>query len=56
MICYKDMTFCISKNCKNKCGRKLTEEIKQNAIKWWGSKEAPISMAYFCDEDGEVIK
>jgi len=57
MICYRDMTFCVSKNCKNKCGRKLTEEVKQGAKIWWGGKEgAPIAMSEFCDENGEVKK
>ena len=44
MLCYKDMTFCISKNCQNKCGRKLTEDIKQKADEWWGKgkNKAPI--------------
>jgi len=54
MMCYKDMTFCCSKNCKNKCGRKLTDKIRSDAEKWWGSPEAPISIAEFCDKDGEV--
>lgn len=55
MIYYKDMTFCISENCKNECGRKLTEEIKRDAERWWGSKDAPISMSHFCDENGKKI-
>lgn len=46
MICYLDRTFCVSPNCK--CDRKLTNEIKQAAIKWWGNTDAPISVAYFC--------
>lgn len=54
MICYRDMTFCCSKNCKNNCGRKLSEEIKQGAKKWWGGKDYPISMSEFCDEKGEL--
>ena len=28
---YLDKTFCCSHNCKNDCGRKLTEEIRQGA-------------------------
>lgn len=49
MICYRDMTFCISANCK--CNRKLTQEIKDAAIKWWNSKDAPISVAYLCESE-----
>lgn len=63
MICYRDRTFCASPNCKNKCGRELTDEIKRQASEWWlsftngrTSIGAPIAMAFFCDKDGEVIK
>ena len=56
MICYKDTTFCCSKNCKNKCGRKFTKEIQQGAEKWWGGEGAPIAFSEFCDENGEEIK
>lgn len=31
MICYKDMTFCVNQNCKNKCRKFLTPEIEQAA-------------------------
>lgn len=55
MICYKDMTFCVSPNCTNKCGRKLTEEIKKEAEKWWGGPDAPICVSYFCGESDEYI-
>lgn len=51
MISYKDRTFCASPNCQDKCGRKLTEEIKQAAVKWWGSEGAPISVAHFCGDN-----
>lgn len=45
MLSYKDKTFCISPNCKNECGIKLTEEIKQDARRL----ELPICAAYLCD-------
>jgi hypothetical protein len=48
MMCYKDMTFCVSPFCENKCGRKLTTEIVQAAEEWWGNEEAPIAVGYFC--------
>lgn len=47
MICYKDMTFCVSPNCQ--CGRKLTPEIIEDAKRWWGGDGAPIATARFCD-------
>ncbi len=48
MICYRDMTFCVSPDCTNKCGRKLTAEIKEAAIRWWGDDTVPIAMGCFC--------
>lgn len=44
MICYGDRTFCGSPNCKNECGRKLTDMIRADAKK----RRLPISMGYFC--------
>ena len=45
-MCYRDMTFCTFwEKCKDnkKCGRALTDKIKEDADKWWGTKgEAPI--------------
>jgi len=54
MMCFRDMTFCVSKNCKNKCNRKLTQEIKDAAERWWGNKDAPIAISELCDEEGNV--
>lgn len=55
MICYLDMTFCVSSDCENKCNRKLTPEIKADAEEWWKNisgdmyeKGAPIAMSCFC--------
>jgi hypothetical protein len=56
MICYRDMTFCVSPACANKCGRKLTDEVRAAAKRWWKGDGAPISMAEYCDENGEVIR
>jgi hypothetical protein len=52
MMCFRDTTFCASKNCVNKCGRKLTQEVKDAAERWWGKEngEPPIGLSYFCDE------
>lgn len=51
MICYKDMTFCVSKDCTNECGVKLTKEIIEAANKWWGKEGAPIAMSAFCGDE-----
>jgi hypothetical protein len=53
-MCYRDTTFCVSSGCKNKCGRQLTNEIQQAAYEWWGGRNAPIAIAEFCDDNGEV--
>lgn len=53
MISYKDKTFCVSPDCENKCGRKLTSKIESDAKKWWGGEDAPISVGYFCGEPKE---
>lgn len=46
MICYKDMTFCVSKSCKKweGCFRALTKEVEKNAEIWWGNKDYPIAV------------
>lgn len=44
---FRDKTFCpFYKECADGaiCGRALTEQVKADAVKWWGSDEAPISM------------
>lgn len=51
MICYRDTTYCVSPDCENKCGRKLTPGIEQEAHAWWGSDSAPIAVACFCGGD-----
>lgn len=53
-MCFRDTTFCSSPNCKNKCGRKLTEQDKEAARKWWGKDGAPIAYADFCDDKGNL--
>ena len=43
---FMDKTFCRSPNCKNECGRKMTEEerreLARRPYEWTSS-------AYFCD-------
>jgi hypothetical protein len=56
MICYLDRAFCISPNCR--CGRKLTDEIKAAADRWWVASggqagDAPIATAYMCDNPAD---
>ena len=36
MICYRDMTFCVFKDCKkwSECGRAFTEEVEAQAREW----------------------
>lgn len=41
---YKDKTFCASPNCKNVCGRQMSEEEKCKLKDW-----EYVSYAYFCD-------
>ncbi len=48
MLSYKDRTFCISPDCENKCGRKLTDKIVKDAERWWGGEDVPISVDFFC--------
>lgn len=50
MITYRDMTFCVNKNCKKRCCRYLTEEIEKEA------KEAGMLLAVaemICTDVGE---
>ena len=55
MMCYRDRTFCVSPACQNKCGCKLTEEIKNKAQQWWGKPDAPIACSKLCDEKGGLV-
>ncbi len=48
MIHFRDMTFCINPNCTCNEGRKLTDEIRAAAEKWWGKPGAPICMGDIC--------
>ena len=46
MLCYKDKTWCVFKDCKkfNKCEDALTDKVKLDALKWWGKSNAPIAV------------
>lgn len=54
MLCYMDRTYCVSPGCVDKCGRKLTDKIRAEAVAWWGGEGAPIAMSDFCDDNGEL--
>jgi len=49
MMCYKDMTFCTywyicMDGSAGNCPRALTEDVKRDADKWWGTEGAPIAV------------
>lgn len=46
MICYKDTTFCADQVKEHACGRELTKEEKERAIKLG----LPIAYSSFCKE------
>lgn len=48
MLCYLDRTFCNNPNCTCDSSRKLTDEVREAAKKWWGSDDAPICVANLC--------
>jgi len=45
MMCYQDKTFCASPDCKNQCGRQITD-LQRGAAQRQG---LPIAWGYFCD-------
>jgi len=45
MLCYKDRTFCASEVEEHTCGRVLTKEESEHAIKI----NLPVSYAKFCE-------
>lgn len=52
MLYYKDKTFCTAKCKTPDCSFKLTEEVRKEAIVWWGDENAPIAttnFSSFCD-------
>ena len=51
-MCYKDKTFCASPQCKNECGRQMTNEEKEH-IK---TQKEWVSYAYFCGQPDEEKK
>lgn len=55
MIGMGDRTYCMSPNCTNKCGRKLTDEEHLRYTKQWGNENYPLAMSYFCGEPEESV-
>lgn len=50
---FLDKTFCASPDCKNECGRKMTESEKEylKELAFRGLKSSSlVSQAYFCGE------
>ena len=46
MMGYKDMTWCLlGDKCSDSkdCHRVFTEKDRENAIKWWGNEDFPIT-------------
>jgi hypothetical protein len=47
-LCFKDMTFCDSKDCVTPlCARRLTHDVWADAKKWRGSADAPVAISDF---------
>lgn len=53
-VCFNDRAYCASPNCKNECGRKMTEKEKQDLERlnqpnnWDGL--LGVYYGYFCGE------
>ena len=52
---FLDRAFCASEGCVNKCGRKMTDELRLQGVKWFGGEDFPYSISYFCDDFGELL-
>ena len=50
MIPFKDKTFCASPDCKNECGRKMTNEDKEHFEKMNETMWVGVMQGYFCGE------
>lgn len=60
MICFRDKTYCSANafgNCTNdQCPRAFTNEVQEQAIEWWGDKNAPIALSDFSGSCNEFIE
>lgn len=50
---FLDKTFCASPQCKNDCGRRMTDEERERLTY---SNAQYVSYGYFCGEDDKPIK
>lgn len=50
MMCFRDMTFCSSKEHRPDCTRKWTPELQTAAERWWGKPGAPVAFSPLCGE------
>lgn len=55
MLCYGDRTYCASKGCKDRCGRKPPEDLDEQVLRWWGKPGGPVAFSEFCGDDGELL-
>lgn len=55
MFCYRDTTFCASKDCKNKCGRKWTAKTQEEYDAFCSRTKfnMPVAWANFCEKKNE---
>lgn len=50
MICFRDMSFCVAKCATTPCVRKLTDEVRADAERWWlGFNNEPGAPIDQCD-------
>ena len=50
---FLDKTFCASPNCKNDCGRRMTDR-ERDLLTY--SQAQYVSYGYFCGEDDREVK
>jgi hypothetical protein len=50
---YLDKTFCVSPQCKNDCGRRMTDREREQLTY---SQAQYVSYGYFCGEDEAPIR
>jgi hypothetical protein len=45
-LCFRDRSYCtMSDFCATEpCDRKVTPEVRAEAVKWWGGEDAPFSL------------
>lgn len=55
MLCYKGRSWCsASPLCATaECDRKVTDEVRADAAKWWGEDGAPFSYQDYSTRCGE---